>query len=242
MPRERIKAVRAGIIVSMRAYFTQYYAPRKDITMLRRFLLIFSVLTLLLTAFSFALPTAEESGLYDGFIRLHVIANSDGEADQTVKLKVRDAVLEVMKESILSCSNIGEASSAVNERLAVVEETAEGVLAENGFNYGASVSFGREYYPTREYEGVSLPAGVYMSVRVKLGEAEGHNWWCVMFPPLCLDSSTATEKLAAAGFTQNQIRILTDGENVTYKLKFRFLEIAASWAEAMGNGIKSLFD
>ena len=86
----------------------------------------------------------------------------------------------------------------------------------------------REYYPTREYEGVSMPAGTYLSLRVMIGEAKGQNWWCVLYPPLCTSSAKPESTLKQAGFTPAQIRVLTEGESPRYKLKFKFLEFFES--------------
>jgi stage II sporulation protein R len=188
---------------------------------------------LVLTVLFCILPNKGDAELYDEFIRLHIIANSDSEDDQALKLKVRDAVLTVMADLTRDCATVAEAETVFVNNKVRIAETALDVINENGADYKVSVTLSDEYYPTREYAGVTLPAGVYRSARILIGQAQGHNWWCILFPPLCTDMSKAKDKLTAAGFTQNQIRILTDGDNVKYKLKFKTLEIIQEIIESI---------
>lgn len=190
-----------------------------------RYFLMFTCSVLVLTILVCILPNTDEAKLYDGFIRLHVVANSDSEKDQTLKLEVRDAVLNVMTNLTQECTTVDEAESVFNENKKNISETASEVVKENGADYNITVTLSNEYYPTREYAGITLPAGVYRSARILIGEAQGKNWWCILFPPLCTDTAKVKEKLITAGFSQNQIRILTDGDNVKYKMKFRALEL-----------------
>lgn len=171
------------------------------------------------------IPNTEEARLYNEFIRLHIIANSDSERDQTLKLKVRDAVLKKVDTLTKDCASVEEAESVFIQNKDDIAKTAAEVVKNNNARYDISVTLSDEYYPTREYEGIVLPAGVYKSARILIGEAQGKNWWCILFPPLCTNTAKAREKLVTAGFTQNQIRILTEGDNVKYKIKFRTLEI-----------------
>ena len=180
----------------------------------------------LITGMVLTLPLWGDSGIYGGLIRLHVIAESDSEHDQALKLTVRDAVLETVGAIVEGCSTKDEAEEVIFASLDVIRAAAEKTLRENGSGAEVTVEFSPEYYPTREYESFRLPAGKYTSLRVKLGSAEGRNWWCVLFPPLCLNSSVkAEEQLVQAGFTPNQIRILTESENPRYVLRFKLLEI-----------------
>lgn len=118
--------------------------------------------------------------------RLHVIANSDSEADQQVKLQVRDAVLDATKDAILQCTNAQEAREYIEEDLEIIEKTANETLAENGFDYSAAAQVGTFHFPEKTYQDVTYPEGDYQALEVTLGDGDGHNWWCVMFPPLCL--------------------------------------------------------
>ena len=202
-----------------------------------RYLLTFTSGLLVLTMLCLVMPFAQDGAIYDQFVRLHVLANSDSDADQTVKLAVRDAIVEEVAAMTADCDDVRQALAVLEVNAADLAQTAHAVLLDNGFGYGARVVIGQEYYPTREYEGVSLPAGVYQSTRIILGEGKGQNWWCILFPPLCTDTARAKEKLKAAGVTRNQIRILTDSEDVTYKLKFRSLEILSGWLEQLKDAL-----
>ncbi len=186
-------------------------------------------LLLLLTALIAVFPTKGEAEVYDKVIRLHVLANSDSEEDQALKLKVRDALLLKAASLTEGCTDRGEAEAALTEQTEVLRAEAERALRENGCDKAVSVVIGQEHYPTREYEGVRLPAGEYCSLRVMIGEAEGQNWWCVLFPPLCVGSASQTEEeMVSAGLTPGQVKILTDSESPRYVLKFKILEVLGS--------------
>ena len=186
-------------------------------------------LTLFLTILVAVCPTKGEAEVYDKVIRLHVLANSDGEEDQALKLKVRDAVLVKAAALTEDCADRAEAEATLAAGTDVLQAEAEKALRENGCDRSVAVTIGKEHYPTREYEGVRLPAGDYCSLRVLIGEAEGQNWWCVLFPPLCVGSaSEVKEEMVSAGFTPGQVKILTDSESPRYVLKFKLLEILGS--------------
>ncbi len=124
-------------------------------------------------------------------VRLHVVANSDSAPDQQVKMKVRDAVLEATKDGIAACENAAAAKEYIDENLEIIVATANDTLKENGFDYGAVADVGIYHFPDREYNGVRYPEGEYEALQVVLGSGEGQNWWCVMFPPLCISELQA---------------------------------------------------
>ena len=209
------------------------------------FLLIFSLLTLLSVPFAAAIPGDDESALYYNVIRLHVLANSDSDEDQELKLKVRDSILETAAAKVEGCADFESARAALEGALDELREAAERRIAREGYDYGVRVTLTREEYPTREYRGVTLPAGEYTSLRVLIGEAEGHNWWCVLFPQLCAvvatDGMTTadfrviddTEPLVEAGLTPSQIELIT-GDSPRVVVKFRLLEWINSIKRAAG--------
>ncbi len=141
---------------------------------------------------------AVEPTLWQGeMIRLHVIAHSDSAEDQRIKLCVRDALLEKFGQA-LSAGDFDDACAAVRDHLPAIEAEASRVAAEQGFSGGAVASFGLYDFPTREYDGVRVPAGTYTALRVVLGDGAGRNWWCVMYPTLCLpQADTAGAEQAA---------------------------------------------
>ena len=192
---------------------------------MKRALLIISVCVLLAAALYF-FPTVEEAELYDSTLRLHVLAASDSPRDQELKLIVRDAVLAYAASITEGCGSKEEAEAVMIRRTDEIARISEETLRLHGCTEKVTVSLGKEYYPTRAYENLRLPAGEYTSLRVMIGDAEGQNWWCVLFPPLCTDTATRpVEESLAVGFTEGQIRILTDAEHPRYVLKFRILEI-----------------
>ena len=184
------------------------------------------VLTLILSAF-LILSVHAATGVYDSVIRLHVLANSDSEEDQRLKLKVRDAVLAYTEPIIGQASSKEQAQELLARELEGIRTMAEKTLQEEGAPNTVSVSLGQEEYPRRTYEQAALPAGEYLSLRVMIGEAEGQNWWCVLFPRMCL-SAAATEQKAsclAAGLSEGQYRFITGSDGTGYRVRFKLVEI-----------------
>ncbi len=185
----------------------------------------------ILAAFLFVsvLPVHGEEKIYSDMIRLHVIAASDSEEDQAVKLQVRDAVLAVVEHSMENVESQGEAAVAIEEANDEICAAAKAVLEREGFDYPVSVELGLENYPKRVYEGFTLPAGQYTSLRVILDGGQGQNWWCVLYPPLCTTAAQEREKVfITAGFTDEQYKTITETGEVKYKVKFKILEILSS--------------
>ncbi len=192
---------------------------------MKKALICFCTLVFIMAVVMPLLPLQGEGQIYDSAIRLHVLANSDSEEDQTLKLKVRDNILKFVSDEIADCSTRYEAERRVEDIRDNIGIIAQNTVYDNGYDYDIHVTLANEYYPTREYEGVSMPAGTYLSLKVMIGDAQGQNWWCVLYPPLCTSSAKPSHTLKEAGFTPSQIRILTDGETPRYKLKFKILEL-----------------
>ena len=157
-------------------------------------------------------------------IRLHVIANSDSDADQALKLRVRDAVLEQATAILERSADRREAESRLRGQLLELERTAEKEIQTAGYSYPVTVKLENTDFPTKEYGGFTLPAGEYLALRVIIGEGQGKNWWCVVFPPLCTAVSADVPASAlAAGFDQEEVSLITE-ENQGYVLKFKAVE------------------
>ena len=172
---------------------------------------------------------SEEAEIYGKTLRLHVLANSDSEEDQNLKLAVKDAVILRISDDLSLCKTKEEAEKVIIENKEELEETANRILESAGKEPTAKLTLTKEQYPERTYGNLTLPAGEYSSVRILLGEAEGQNWWCVLFPQVCTETATPVEEtLAQAGFTSAQIRLLTDQEKPTYKIKFKVVELFGS--------------
>ncbi len=166
-------------------------------------------------------------------LRLHVIANSDADIDQNVKLKVRDAVLAKGAKIFDGSVNVENAREKLIPKLSELENEANSVLKENGFEYCAKVNLKNEYFPVREYENFTLPSGRYMSLTVTLGGGEGRNWWCVMFPPLCLPAAEDKQSVYDAVFSQEEASIIENKSK--YKIKFKILE----WTDEIVEKLRS---
>ena len=169
-----------------------------------------------------ALHTQDE--LADKVVRLHVLANSDSEEDQALKLQVRDAVLDRAEDLLAQPSSRAEAEGKLRGQLLEFERLAEAVVREAGYDYEVTAELTDTEFPTREYEDFTLPAGEYLALRILIGDAAGRNWWCVVFPPLCTAASADVPASAlAAGFTEDEVRLITE-EDRGYVLKFEAVE------------------
>ena len=183
-----------------------------------------------------ALHTQDE--LADKVVRLHVLANSDSEEDQALKLQVRDAVLDRAEDLLAQTSSRAEAEGKLRGQLLEFERLAEAVVREAGYDYEVTAELTDTEFPTREYEDFTLPAGEYLALRILIGDAAGRNWWCVVFPPLCTAASADVPASAlAAGFTEDEVRLITE-EDRGYVLKFKAVEfwetLREKWNEGRG--------
>ena len=173
------------------------------------------------------LPTHSESELYDKVLRLHVLANSDSDEDQALKLKVRDEILALCEQRLAHCESLEEAEETLGGMKDELHLAARERVEAEGYDYPVAVTLTREDYPRKEYDGLCFPSGEYLSLRVVIGEGGGQNWWCVLFPPLCLGVASAKERedtFIEAGFTAGQYKIITESDKTTYKIKFKCLE------------------
>lgn len=186
-------------------------------------LILLSTLLLLIALLSI-LPVHSESLIYDEVLRLHVIANSDSDADQELKLLVRDAILEETQKILKNVKSREEAEKIISENSALLESIALETVRKNQFDYPVTLELGREKYPTKNYESCAFPSGEYLSLRIKIGEASGQNWWCVLFPPLCLSAATDKDAFTSVGITDSQYQIITETDNPKYKIRFKLLE------------------
>lgn len=186
-------------------------------------------------AFSCTYFTASAQTVKDDVVRLHILANSNSEADQEVKLKVRDALLETNAAILEKGVTTENAQRYFEESKDVLLNTAEKTLKENGFDYSVKIALGTEYYQTREYGDLTFPAGQYTSLKITLGEGRGKNWWCVMFPPLCVPAAEGVQadKEKAVGYLPESGEKVINGGN-KYVVKFKFLEIYEELRSKLG--------
>lgn len=175
---------------------------------------------LALTLMIAAIPTESEAKIYEDTIRLHILANSDSDGDQELKIKIRDKVLEKYGDMLSDYSDIEEAKSKTEKLLQLIKDDVDSWLSEMGAAYTSTVTLGDEWYETREYDGFTLPRGNYTSLRILIGEGEGQNWWCVMFPPIC--QGIAIGGAVGSGYTSEEEALITSGK---YSVKFKVLEL-----------------
>ncbi len=173
-----------------------------------------------------------QSGIAKEVLRFHVLANSDKDYDQKLKLKVRDNILEKYKSQLKNCETVEETKNFFKENINDVINTAKETILQEGFDYDVKAFVGKSKFPTKTYGDVSFPAGEYEALRIEIGNAEGKNWWCVMFPPLCFVDVSHKEIPQEA--KQELKNILTEEEygivanpndNTSFKVKFKIVEL-----------------
>jgi len=190
---------------------------------------IFCASVLLISTLLTVISIIGERKIYQNIIRLHVLPNSNSEEDQHLKLEVRDYILDELAVLTEDCKNSSEAADKINAGLGKIQELIKDFISQKGYDYPINATLTREVYPTRTYidstgETFALPSGQYQSLQVLIGESGGDNWWCVLFPPLCLSGSKIENELAVAGYSQQQINVLKRDSNKTV-VRFKIHEI-----------------
>lgn len=199
------------------------------------FILILTILIFLyIVLLSFNYSQAISYNLSDSVFRLHIIANSDSSADQELKLKVRDNIIEYMNTLTSSSSDKKDVISMVNNHLDSFKEIALNTIKENGYNYDVNIEIGNFHFPTKSYGDISFPAGNYDALKIEIGDAIGQNWWCVLFPPLCfVNSSTGvvpddSKNTLKENINSESYEIISEGnksKNTSdIKIKFKIIE------------------
>lgn len=193
-------------------------------------ILILFLLFLYITISAFSYVEAVSSDLANSVFRLHVIANSDSKEDQDLKYIVRDNILSYMNNICVDAKNKEEAISIANGHLDEFKQIALDTIHEKGFDYDVTVEIGNFSFPTKTYGDISLPSGYYDALRIKIGEAKGQNWWCVMFPPLCFvdvssgivpDESKETMK---NDLSDEEFSLISNENNSEISFKFKLIE------------------
>lgn len=177
------------------------------------------VVAILFSICSFA-KTSEE--IRSDVLRLHVIANSDTSVDQNLKLRLRDYILQEGKDIFNGSVNVENAVEKIEPVLPELEKSAKAFVNQAGFDYDVKISLSNEYFTTRTYETVTLPAGKYLALRVVIGSGEGHNWWCVMFPPMCVPAANKKDEIENV-FSEKEIKLVESKPK--YEPRFKVVEI-----------------
>lgn len=192
-----------------------------------------SVLAALLICFVLNISSFSEEcrNIRSKMLRMHVIANSDSDIDQELKLKVRDAVLAEGKEIFDGSVTADDAKSKILPETERLRKAALAVIENEGFSYDVKITVDNEYFNTRTYDNsVTLPAGYYTAVKVIIGEGKGHNWWCVMFPPMCLPAASKECEISDV-LEKDEVQIVEGGSK--YKFKFKIVEIYEKISEKL---------
>ena len=195
----------------------------------KRFLLLIVLFLFYTFICAFSYASSVSSDIADNVFRLHIIANSDTDEDQNLKLIVRDNILNYMKEIASSVSSKEEAVEIITSHLDDFYNIAIDTIRNAGYDYDVSLSVGQFDFPTKEYGDISLPAGIYDALRIEIGEAQGHNWWCVMFPTLCfVDVSSGSLDEGSKGVLEDNLSdeefSLISDDSADVKFKFKIVE------------------
>ena len=213
---------------------------RGDLVMKKIISCIFSVFIIIcfISSVSWTSVSANQESISSKIIRFHVIANSDTDSDQALKLKVRDAVLNYLSPKLESSRDINESKTILKNNDAMILKISEKIIKENGYSYKVITDLSRENFPIKSYGPITLPQGSYQAYRIVIGSGEGHNWWCVMFPPLCFVDITKGQ--VAITKTQGEMkkvltvdeynlvdntRISTEENQGKYIIKFKVVEL-----------------
>ena len=213
--------------------FNLYVRDNKRVNKFCFIIFVFCVLMFLFFSIA-SYCEAVSKDLSNNIFRLHVIANSDSADDQALKLKVRDAVIAYMNSICGEVSSKDEAIRITNEHLDDFKRVAENVVANNGYFYPIAVEIGNFDFPTKEYGDISLPAGFYDALRIKIGNSSGHNWWCVMFPPLgFVDVSSGvvpedSKENLQENLSDEDYDLISQDDDVS-DFKFKIVEMFNSW-------------
>ena len=211
--------------------------PKINYTRLTAVLLSAALVFTIIAAYTFQ----ETQDISNSVLRLHIIANSDSEADQKLKLKVRDEIIKSCGTLFADCTNAEQSQEAASENLSYITNIANRVIAENGFDYSAKCSIERCKFPTKRYQNtsdgiISLPQGMYTALNIKLGSSAGQNWWCVMYPPLCFVDGVASIDGESSNILRNELseseyELITESSKPSVQIKFKLAEALGSHSE-----------
>ena len=203
----------------------------KNILLLSIFIGTFITLVFTLATKSYSYNI--QQGIADEVIRLHVLANSDEDYDQQLKIKVKDGIVKMLENELHNSMTKDETRIVLLKNLDKIEKRAEEIIKENGYDYSVNAKICFDDFPTKEYADVTLPAGEYEALKIEIGEAKGKNWWCVMFPPLCFVDASVKEvpkedkEILKSVLTDTEYDIVTKAKNesdIPIKIKFKIAE------------------
>lgn len=196
----------------------------------RRLIIVLLLLILFIFISAISYVSAVSNNIANGVFRLHVIANSDSPEDQNLKYIVRDELIKYMNTLAKDCNSKQEVIEIAQNNISNFENIAKKTIKDNGFNYNVTVEIGNFDFPTKTYGDITLPAGTYDSLKIKIGKSEGQNWWCVMFPPLCfVDVTTGivpeeSKKEMKEAMPEEEYSLISNTNNSEVNFKFKLIE------------------
>lgn len=194
---------------------------------LKKLLIIFILFLLYFIFNSISYSYSISNNLEESLFRLHIIANSDSEEDQNLKLFVRDNIINYLKN--YKFSNKEELITFLNEHKTELNEIIKSSIAQKGYNYNFTIEIGNSFFPQKKYENIILPSGYYDGLKIKIGKAEGKNWWCVLFPPMCLINESTCElpeesELILQNSLSEESNSVVSSDTQKYKFKFKIVD------------------
>lgn len=194
---------------------------------LKKLLIIFILFLLYFIFNSISYSYSISNDLEKNLFRLHIIANSDSEEDQNLKLYVRDNIINYLKK--YQFSNKNELINFLNEHSAELNEVIKSSIVQKGYNYSFTIEIGNSFFPQKKYENIILPSGYYDGLKIKIGKAEGKNWWCVLFPPMCLINKSTCElpeesELILENSLSEECNSIVSSDTQKYKFKFKIVD------------------
>ena len=171
---------------------------------------------------SFSAFASDCSAIRESVLRLHILANSDSDEDQALKLKVRDRILEETGDLFENASDLENAESSAANSLELVRSIAEDEVRKQGYDYPVRAELCNMFFETRQYDDITMPAGRYDAVRITIGEAKGHNWWCVLYPPMCIPAAQPKQELGDV-LTEDGMEVVTSKPK--YEVRFACVEL-----------------
>ena len=207
-------------------YITNFLSNSK----FKRFLLVIILLILYITISAISYTNAVCTNIADSVFRLHVIANSDSEADQNLKYIVRDNVINYIREISKTATSKDEIIEIAQNNLDEIENIAMQTIYEHGYNYTVQVNIGNFAFPSKQYGDITLPPGYYDALKIEIGKADGQNWWCVMFPPLCFVDVTSgivpdeSKEIMKHSMQEEEYELISEA-NTELKIKFKIVEV-----------------
>jgi len=196
----------------------------------KRLIIVLLLLILFIFISAISYVSAVSNNIANGVFRLHVIANSDSPEDQNLKYIVRDELIKYMNTLAKDCNSKQEVIEIAKNNISNFENIAKKTIKDNGFNYNVTVEIGNFDFPTKTYGDITLPAGTYDSLKIKIGKSEGQNWWCVMFPPLCfVDVTTGivpeeSKKEMKEAMPEEEYSLISNTNNSEVNFKFKLIE------------------